>query len=175
MKKVTLVVIALLLLVSTGLGQRGPRPQPPANPAIACSEGGELFVMNVDGSNLTRVYKSSTGVIDPLFPSWSPLGSGTQSNPYSIASHHFPPSSTPLHVIDVAVVNGVPTGMNDRILADSTDCGFCANPAWSPLGDEITVDGACGGPGLVVINAFSGAAQVLYTPPAGRIVFGGST
>jgi Tol biopolymer transport system component len=77
-------------------------------------------------------------------------------------------------VIDVAVVNGVPTGMNDRILADSADCGFCANPAWSPLGDEIAVDGACGGPGLVVINAFSGAAQVLYTPPAGRIVFGGS-
>jgi hypothetical protein len=130
--------------------------------------------MNADGSNLTRVYKSSLGVIDPLSPAWSPLGSGTQADPYSIASHHFPPSSVPLHVIDIAVVNGVPTGMNDRILADSADCGFCANPAWSPLGDKIAVDGACGGPGLVAINAFSGAAQVLYTPPAGRIVFGGS-
>jgi Tol biopolymer transport system component len=91
------------------------------------------------------------------------LGAGTQINPYSIAFNQ----DGALRVIDVAVVNGVPQGLNARTLADAADCGGCETPQWSPLGDEIAVGGELG---LFVVDAVSGTAQVVYTPPAGRFV-----
>jgi hypothetical protein len=118
MKKVTLIAITLLLLVSSGLAQRGGGGnKPPANPAIATSIDGTqdtLKVMNADGSNLTTVYNAPN--VCSFSPSWSPLGAGTQINPYSIAF-----SQCTLRVIDVAVVNGVPQGLNAQILADAAD------------------------------------------------------
>jgi len=165
MKKITLVVITLLLLVSSGLAQRGggPKPPPPpANPAIAyVIDGGNanlIAVMNADGSNQTQVY--SGGNLNFFLPSWSPLGSGTQLDPYSIA---FEVCCTSLRRMDVAVVNGVPQGSNEIILAS----GGYFNPAWSPTGDEIAVDGY--DTGISVVPAGGGAAQTLYTPPAGRL------
>ena len=68
MKKVTLVITALLLLVSPGLGQRGGN-QPPANPAIAFIKNLALWVMNADGSNQTQIFNGANGR-----PSWSPDG-----------------------------------------------------------------------------------------------------
>jgi Tol biopolymer transport system component len=175
MKKVTLIVITLLLLVSTGLAQRGggERPpggggggggggnNPPANPEIAyVIDGGNanlIAVMNADGSNQTQVYSGSNGNF--FTPSWSPLGSGTQLDPYSIAFE----CCGGLWRIDVAVVNGVPQGSNEIILLS----GDYFNPAWSPAGDEIAVDGYA--TGIFVVPAGGGAAQTLYTPPAGRL------
>ncbi len=37
-------------------GGKPPKPGPAANPAIAFSGGGDLWVMNADGSNQAKVY-----------------------------------------------------------------------------------------------------------------------
>jgi Tol biopolymer transport system component len=72
--------------------------------------------------------------------------------------------------MDVAVVNGVPQGSNATLLMSNTVCCLCDSPAWSPLGDEITVGSGCEAT-LFVIDAISGAAQVLYTlPDPNRVV-----
>jgi Tol biopolymer transport system component len=153
-----------MLLVSSGLAQKGggkpPKPGPAADPAIAYEQGStNLNVMNDDGSHKTTIYSASFG---GFRPSWSPDG-------HSLAFHQG--AGGGLRRIDVTVVNGEPQGSNLIILAGEADCGFCQNPAWSPLGNEIAVDG--GGftlPGLYVIPASGGAGQTLYTPPAGSAV-----
>jgi Tol biopolymer transport system component len=131
----------------------------PANPAIAFSGGGDLWVMNADGSNQAKVYDDPSNRVNRS--SWSPDG---QSIAFDLLF------TTELWRVDVTVVNGVPQGSNAILLA-SADCGACNEPAWSPSGDEVAVSGMSSLPGLFVIPAGGGAAQVLYTPPAGREVF----
>jgi dipeptidyl aminopeptidase/acylaminoacyl peptidase len=187
MKKVTLIVIALLLLASSGLGQRKDQvsqglehdanlaqAQAPAgsstvaDPAIAYRtfQGNKhtLNVMNADGSNQTKLY-TDAGIDDP---SWAPDGSAIAfENRVGL-------SQSGLWRIDVAVVNGVPQGSNARLLAArDVDCGACGDPAWSPLGQEIAVAGRLGEgepSDLFVIDANTGAPQSLFKPAAGRVV-----
>jgi Tol biopolymer transport system component len=113
-----------------------PPPPPPADPAIAFTTQGRersksysyLKVMNADGTNVTTILRSEyiqSGAINgPI--SWAPGGG-------SIA---FVRSVSGLWLIDVTVVNGVPTGSNTRLLVPRTS-GSIFNPAWSPLGDRI--------------------------------------
>lgn len=73
----TLLVLGLLLTCLAGptLAGRGtgkpPKSEPPADPAIAFFENGELVVINEDGSNRTVVFSGGTASV----PSWSPDGS----------------------------------------------------------------------------------------------------
>lgn len=171
MRKVTLQVIALLLLVSSGLAQKGgggKPPKPPADPAITYRsfQGNKhgLAVMNSDGSNQTVIY-TDAGIDDP---SWAPDGSAIAfENRVGL-------SQSGLWRIDVAVVNGVPQGSNAHLLAArDVDCGACGDPAWSPLGQEIAVAGRLGEgepSDLFVIDANTGAPQSLFKPAAGRVV-----
>jgi Tol biopolymer transport system component len=108
--------------------------------------------MNEDGSNKAQVTSAGHD------PSWSPDGR-------SIAFGNV----CQLMRIDVAVVGGVPQGSPPTRL-DQGDCGCCGHAAWSPVGDEIAVDGgfASGYTQIFVIPAGGGGAQTVYTPPAGR-------
>ncbi|MBI3950578.1 MAG: PD40 domain-containing protein [Acidobacteria bacterium] len=162
MKKVALIVIALLLLVSSGLAQKGgggkPKPPPPpADPAIAFTQGGDLWVMNADGSNQTKVYDDPSNCMNRL--SWSPDGQSIAFNRFCF------PGPWELWRINVTVSGGV-VQASPPMQLDQGDCGACIDPQWSPAGSEIAVGGGSSLPGLFVIPAGGGAAQVLYTPPA---------
>jgi Tol biopolymer transport system component len=130
-----------------------PPPPPPADPAIACiakrrgTGPWDLKVMNADGSNLTTVYTSTS----PQFtlPSWSPGG-----------DHIAAASVFNVWRIDVAVVNGVPTGSNPTILLDRTTT--LGGVAWSPLGDQIAFHDV-NLKTIETIPANGGSATVLYT------------
>ena len=66
--------------VNPGIGNK-----PPA-PAIALGAYGTLWVINPNGSNETLILGADTIDALSLFskPSWSPLGSGTQEDPWSM-------------------------------------------------------------------------------------------
>lgn len=158
-----------------------PPPPPPANPAIAFKAEGRvrgngggwvtahfLKVMNADGSNVTTIY---TSVIGPGYggiinrPSWSPDGR-------SVAFQN-----DGVRLIDVSVVNGVPTGTNARLLVSEP----AGQPAWAPQGDLIAYVNSTAHT-LEVVPATGGVPQVLYSslsslwspswsPDARRIAF----
>jgi Tol biopolymer transport system component len=60
----------------------GGDPPAPPNPAIAYSDGG-LWVADEDGSNKTLIFDPDLGGWN-VQPAWSPLGDGTEANPYRI-------------------------------------------------------------------------------------------
>jgi len=72
-----LAVLAFVLIPGAVLGKKPskppPEPQPVSDPAIAYLDGGDLMVMNSDGTNQTLVLSGkSTGIGRP---DWSPDGS----------------------------------------------------------------------------------------------------
>ena len=165
-----LLVVSLLavgLLISAPFAAAPPPGggSPPANPAIAMfdnvggSSGDALRVMNTDGSNNVAIFSGCT--INN--PSWSPSGG-------AIAFINDCDNGA-LWRIDVSIVNGVPTGSNPHQLAASTVCGSrCWDPAWSPQGDFVSVGGGSTNPSILLIDAITGSAQVLYTAGAGSNV-----
>ena len=163
----------------TGAEGPPPRPQPPADPAIAFvvdpgpRSGFELRVANADGSNLRTIHSSP---YLPIQPSWSPDGG---SIAFTINGD--------IWVIDVVLVNGVPTGTNARVLLAQTPGTNLDYAAWSPLGDEIAFsrvqeDGSCCST-LELVPATGGTPDVVHTgavlwptwnPDATEIAFVGS-
>src|SRR5438046_898469 len=101
-----------------------------ADPAIAYVNNNKLMVMNTDGSNQT-VIVSSTSI---GAPSWSP-------DAHSIVFPGIINAVNSLWIVDVAVVNGIPTGSNlHRVTINLA--GTQGSPSWSPLGDAIAFTNA---------------------------------
>jgi hypothetical protein len=171
------------VLVTTSKGKKGigselftvkkkPGSPPSVNPQIAFWNGGDLRVMNADGSNVTTLIS----IVSPNgMPSWSPSGDGSATNPYHLAFVDFGDGTCILKIIDVDTVGGTVHATNLRRL--STPNNACA-PAWSPLGNEFSYGGAQEGSSpfeigpspLFVIASVGGTPTALYTPPAGGYV-----
>jgi len=108
-------------------GNDGGEPAPPPDPAIAFSAHGHLFVMNADGSNVTRV----VGVADAddmvrRAPSWSPKGT-------AIAFENT--AADKLLGKGIYTVNLSDGAITPEVLNSETH--IATHPAWSPLGDPI--------------------------------------
>ncbi len=142
----------------------GKKPPPPtANPAIAVvtpyhAAGNRIYVMNVDGSNLTEVYYSNR-LRDP---SWSPDGK-------HIAFMDATDDFSEVWRIDIEVVNGKPVGNNAYRLIDRVQ----GVPEWSPLGDVILItrypDEGGYARKIEVIPATGGDPSLLYEVSSGTV------
>jgi hypothetical protein len=146
-----------------------PPPPPPADPAIAFEITGRvraghgwrtawfLKVMNADGTNVTPIFMTEPGQsIGFSRPAWSPDGR-------CIAFYRDGVAPNPgIYLVDVSLVNGVPTGTNVRLFL--SDPAWM--PAWSPLGDQIAYVTGDDSGSLCVIPVSGGAAQVLYSSPS---------
>ena len=133
-----------------------PPAAPAANPEIAWSNDG-IWVMNADGSNQARVTPRGAWLGNPT---WSPIvGTGPS---YQFAYVNVGGDDT-VRAVDVTIVAGVPRGGIPRPLASPA-----AEPAWSPLGDEIAYvrTGAPGGIGIWVTNVAGTIHTAVHQPPA---------
>jgi hypothetical protein len=164
------------VLVTTSKGKKGIGSElftvkkntgaPPPNPQIAFWNGGDLRVMNADGSNVTTLVSIS---YPHGTPSWSPAGDGSATNPYHLAFVDFGDATCILTIVDVDTIGGTVHATNLRQIP--TPNNACA-PAWSPLGNEIAYGGFQEGPSaLFVIPANGGSPSALYTAPPGHSVF----
>jgi Tol biopolymer transport system component len=135
-----------------------PPPPPPADPAIAYVNGGNLMVMNADGSNQT-VIVTGDNAYSVKRPSWSP-------DAHSIVFTGTIGGLTGMWIVSVSVVNGKPTSSNlHRVTINLT-----GNPAWakwSPIGDSIVfIGGAYPGaddPNIYLIASTGGDPRIIYT------------
>jgi hypothetical protein len=107
--------------------------------------GFDIFVMNVDGSDLRRLTTTGTD----YDPHWSPDGTQIAFTRQEIVEVDGERRATS----DIFVMNA--DGTDVRRLADGGDRSTYLNPEWSPDGTKIAyVAGVTGGPGsLVVMNA----------------------
>jgi dipeptidyl aminopeptidase/acylaminoacyl peptidase len=158
-----------------------PPPPPPADPAIALTELKKAYsylkVMNTDGSNLTTILSlqvSTQGAVS-FRPSWSPGGDRIAFS-----------RRGELWLIDVRVVNGVPTGSNTRLLVSRTADRLVDWVSWSPNGEQILytrsyntssypaaleVVSATGGDPVQLYWSASGLGEPVWSPDARRIAF----
>jgi Tol biopolymer transport system component len=156
-----------------------PPPPLPADPAIIFQGDVEgehgLYVMNADGSNVTRIL--TEGYFQGY--SWSPGGDAIvldgklEPAPWG-ASH--------IWRVDIQVVDGVPIATNARILVDHVDpLGWSGliRPAWSPVDPAWSTNGeqivyarsSTVNPDqlrIEVVPAEGGDPVVLYTSESGR-------
>jgi hypothetical protein len=172
------------VLVTTSKGKKGigselftikkrTGPPPSANPQIAFWNGGNLQVMNADGSNVTTIYSTTSGAGRP---SWAPSGEGTLTNPYHLVFEPRNDGTCPLAMIDVDTTGDA---IHARNLRDFAATYVACAPSWSPQGDEIAYGGAQAGASpsqigpspLFVIPSGGGSPTALYTPPLGSYVF----
>jgi Tol biopolymer transport system component len=169
-RSVFLVVTGLLILscsrdpTGTGVDEApgmpasakpGSPPAAPANPEIAWSNDG-IWVMNADGSNQARVTPRGAWLGNPT---WSPIVGSSPSYQFAYVNV----GQDTVWAVDVTIVAGVPKGSIPRALATPA-----ADPAWSPLGDEIAYvrTGAPGGIGIWVTNAAGTVHTPVHQPPA---------
>jgi hypothetical protein len=147
-------------------------PPTPANPQIAFWNGGNLQVMNVDGSNVTTLVSFAAGTRGP---SWSPTGDGSAANPYHLVFEQGAGTCT-LAILDVDSVGGAVHATNYHQVPAP---GYACAPSWSPVGTEVSYGGWQNGPSpsqvgpspLFVIPTGGGTPTALYTPPVGSAVF----
>jgi len=152
---------------------------PAADPAIAYVNNNKLMVMNTDGSNKT-VIASGTSI---GAPSWSP-------DAHSIVFPGTVNAVNGLWVVDVAVVNGVPTGSNLHKITINL-AGTPGSPSWSPLGDLIAFTNSTSPDydrNIYTIAPTGGTPTIVYTsatelfprqpdwsPDASKLVFSEAT
>jgi hypothetical protein len=144
--------------VNPGIGNK-----PPA-PAIALGDYGQLWVINPNGSNETRILPVDTIGGPNLFskPSWSPLGSGTLDDPWSLAFDDGVCNS--VWRINVDTVGGTPRARDLTQLNTPAGC----DPDWSPNGDEIAFsEWSTQYPpsSLWVVPAAGGQPELLHSGP----------
>jgi len=119
----------------------------PADPAIAFFAGSnttnELVVMNADGSKQTVIWSDTA--VSPSWPHWSPDLDGNPSNGYQ-GTLAFTPfvigGDDQIMLLEVTVSQGVPRGINPRVVVDSAidplAAGGLTRPFWSPDLDPLT-------------------------------------
>lgn len=105
-------------------------------PADGPEDDGEIWVMNADGSNQTRVIEAQPG-LEVSWPAWSPDGS-------QIAYARWETDADPSkQEVDIWVANA--DGTAARALADGPEWQWI--PRWTPDGDWVTfTNEAYGGP-----------------------------
>ena len=144
-----------------------------ANPAIAYIGNilkpglTELRVMNGDGSNQTTITQADYS------PSWSPDGKSIAFDRGNRTGNFI--NGDEIWRVDVAVVNGKPTGSNERLLVPYAVCNvYCNYPAWSPLGNEIAFQAwtASGLVAIMVVPATGGTPTTLITAPDAQTRYG---
>jgi hypothetical protein len=148
--------------------QLKPAPPPPANanPAFAFqdyfTQGNRslpgIFVMDVTGANKTKVYSnySNQSYQTPDFPAWS--GNGAQLC--------FTLNSADLYTLNIALVNGVPTGSGAIKIADGVAAGGSYKQGkWRPVANQVaSVFKKTGVPDKIHLLASTGGSpSVLYT------------
>jgi len=133
-----------------GGGGGGSGDGTPADPAIAYLDGGDLKVMNEDGSNQTTVFTSSTTHLGGT-PSWSSDGT-------SLA---FRAPGWRLMRVDLKLENGIPVAKDEPTLL-TTDEVF--QQAWSPTSNTIAYTGDFS-LYLKTVSADGGDATIVYEMP----------
>lgn len=136
-------------------------PVPPADPAIAYVVTGtvpKLMVMNADGSNQT-VIQTGTSIGQP---SWSP-------DAHSIVFTGTIGGQNGILIVDVSVVNGIPTGSNLRPIPINNVTNKPSWARWSPLGDLIVFRATSSeyDRNIYTIPPTGGTATIVYTSPTG--------
>jgi Tol biopolymer transport system component len=153
------------VIVTTSRGKKGIGTEmfaiDVADPAIAFVEGGttnKLLVMNASGTHRTVIATGSSFG----HPSWSP-------DARSIAFGGTIGGSGGIWIIDVAVMNDVPTGSNLRRVPINLPgtSGGPWGPDWSPLGDLIAFiasdTGTAYDRNIYVVPPNGGTAAVVHT------------
>jgi Tol biopolymer transport system component len=111
-------------------------PEPPPDPAIAftvapTTGGRELWVMNADGTNRTKLVGG--GNLGATSPSWSPEGDFIAFLQTSSSA----PDGRGLYKVSVAVAEGAVVPGDPQLLLPVPEGSSWPAPAWSPLGDCI--------------------------------------
>jgi hypothetical protein len=120
------------------LGNQIKKPVPSANPAFAFqdyfAQGNRnipaIYVMDVSGSNKTRVYSNYTNqtINIPDFPAWSA----------DATKLCFTLNSADLYTLNITLVNGVPTGSATTKIADGVAAGGSYKQGkWRPGANQI--------------------------------------
>jgi Tol biopolymer transport system component len=152
MKKIFVVFVCVLLIaticgascsVLAKKGGGGGKPggggdKPAADPAIAYKDmnGGDICVVNADGSNNAKIvepYSEDDHAKIPFNPSWSPDGKHIT---YMLDESQFT-NMFSICCVDVNIIDGVPVGTNHVRLATDLWGIQGSNPEWSPAGDVI--------------------------------------
>ena len=151
------------------------KPPPPsnANPAFAFqdyfTQGNRsipaIYVMDVTGANKTRVYSNynNQSFQTPDYPAWS--ATGTQLC--------FTLNSTDLYTLNIALVNGVPTGSGATKIGNGVaGGGNYKQGKWRPGQNEIAcVWKKTGDPDKIhLLPSAGGSPSVLYTAGTGWII-----
>jgi hypothetical protein len=145
-----------------------PEPPPPsgdpANPRIAYSDDG-LWVADEDGANKTLIYDPDLGGWN-VQPAWSPLGDGTEGNPYWI----FFTTTGWQH--NVARVSFYYEDGNLQVspIQELAPDDYWTGVAVSPDGGSLAVTRIGGTASVLVTNTdFSGSQIVYETGPDGLV------
>ncbi len=161
---------------SAAQGKPPQPPPPPADPAIVFNGEVEreqgLYVMNADGSNVTRILTEGFR----FGWSWSPRGD-------AIALDGDLGDGRGIYRINIHVVDGVPTAMDATLLVADTVNSGVYRPAWSPVvpwwssnGEQIVYTRyATGGEPhdlrrIEAVPAEGGDPVILYTSESGGAV-----
>jgi hypothetical protein len=133
------------LAVTAGKGGKPkppPQPPPPADPAIlyTVNEGGydtQIWVMNDDGSNQTRLVSAATHGMVGGGPSWAPDNQRIAFNGWNSGSPPSSPYIWRLYVADLDTTDGI-SAINVRSIYRNPEVGADAgNPVWSPDGEWL--------------------------------------
>lgn len=149
--KLFLLVIVLAALLATGSSLPVGATTLPANGLIAYS-GGEIRVMNPDGSRVTRLTFTPEGEGDPA---WSPDG-------MRIAFQRARADSNGnLAFWSIWTMNAY--GNDMQVLVDEDTFDEVGGPAWSPDGTKIAFSGSLDGDSDIYVINVNGAGLVNLT------------
>ncbi len=152
------LAVALALLALGGGSARAAFPGTNGKIAFVSERdgaGAEIYLMDSDGSNQTRL---TTGGYFNAEPAWSPDGT-------KIAfSRVLGPSTTDIFVINAD--GSAETALTNDPATDS-------NPSWSPDGSKIAFVSTRGGDTAIYVMNADGSGQTRLAGPGGNPGFGG--
>lgn len=151
----------------------------PASPEIAfLTSGFDVAVMDADGDNATVLLDRDDFGANLHHPTWSPLGSGTEGDPYSVLFFRYPELAEVSFYVDA----GGSVVVLDWELVD-TGTAFALDAQYSPDGSLIAFMGSepssCGAPGdisrrslYVMPSDGSASAEEVYCSAAPLGLYG---